>query len=316
MKLYINTKQLAEINVCINEEIELHSVSILKQPQNNSLIFINKKSKDVDNIKNIKNSLIIAYLSIFKDYDELLFSENIVFLIDNPRLCFIKVLTKMVNYNKIKNYETDFLDLGFSRYVHKNTKIHDSVIIEANVTIDSNVEINKGSIISSGSHIKENVIIGEDCFIGSGTVIGNQGFGAERDHDDKIYMMPHIGGVIIKNRVVIGCNTTIVAGTITPTVIANEVKIDDLVLVAHNCNIEKSVIICGGSFLGGSVSIGEKCWIGIGSIVHQSTIIEANATLGIGSVVRRNVKQGTTVIGNPAQKLSKHIELTRKLRKL
>jgi UDP-3-O-[3-hydroxymyristoyl] glucosamine N-acyltransferase len=222
----------------------------------------------------------------------------------------------MIVQKGVVDLQNDYLDLGFSRYVHKSAQLHDSVVIEANVTIGERVKIKKGTVLKSGVVIKSNVSIGEHCSIGSGTIIGNSGFGAERDLDDRIYMMPHVGGVIIKDRVYVGSNTTIVAGTIEPTFIDNEVKIDDLSVIAHNCHIQKSVIVCGGSSIGGSVLIGERSWIGSGAIILQSTKIGSDVTIGIGGVVRRNLKDKIVVLGNPAEKLSSYIAIKRKLNKI
>lgn len=316
MNLHLKKKALLKFDIKRNEDLYLKGVSTLKSPNNQTLVFIKKRASDVENLKKVKSCFIIAYNDVLSDYDKETFKNHELLVVENPRLVFIKVLTEMMsNYEKTIE-DKDYLDHGLSRYIHKSAKVHKSVIIRPDVVIDSNVEIKKNTILNSGVHIKSNVIIGEDCAIGSGTVIGNQGFGAERDVDGKIYMMPHIGGVTIGDRVFIGSNTTIVSGTINPTIIKAEVKIDDLSVIAHNCIINRSVILCGGSSLGGSVEVGDCSWIGSATVVKQSVKIGSNVTTGIGSVVMRNIKSGETVLGNPSEEISKFMGNKRKLRKL
>ena len=62
--------------------------------------------------------------------------------------------------------------------------------------------------------------------------------------DEKgIFDLPHVGRVIIGDRVSIGSQTTIDRGFVGDTILEHDVKIDNLVQVAHN------VIIGSGSML-------------------------------------------------------------------
>lgn len=49
------------------------------------------------------------------------------------------------------------------------------------------------------------------------------------------------------------------------------------------------------------ISIGDNVWIGGRTGILKGVIIGENAIIGFGSVVRENVPEGSTVIGNPAQ---------------
>jgi acetyltransferase-like isoleucine patch superfamily enzyme len=60
----------------------------------------------------------------------------------------------------------------------------------------------------------------------------------------------------------------------------------------------------GGNLINGDVTIGDKCLIGAGAIIRPGKQIANYSVVGIGSVVIRNVNEGATVFGNPAQKIS------------
>ncbi len=141
------------------------------------------------------------------------------------------------------------------------------------------------------------VEIGENLKCAPGTVIGSDGFGYERDYDG-YFLMPHLGSVIIGDNVEVGANTVIDRGTFSHTRIGSGTKIDNLVHVAHNCQIGENVMIVAGTSLGGSVTIEDDVWLGINSTVMQGVTIGKRATIGIGAVVLRDVEPGQTIVGH------------------
>ena len=145
------------------------------------------------------------------------------------------------------------------------------------------------------------------CFRGffrkPGVVIGGPGFGFEYDENNIPIHFPHTGEVIIGDNVYIGANSTVDRATIDATIIEDDVKIDNLVHVAHNCIIRRNTLLTAGTILSGGVIIGEKSWLSPNSTVHQKVKIGNNCTIGMGAVVLRKVKDETTVFGNPAYKV-------------
>ncbi len=57
----------------------------------------------------------------------------------------------------------------------------------------------------------------------------------------------------------------------------------------------------GSASINGDVTIGNNVLIGCGAIIHPGKKVGDDAVVGMGSVVFRNVKARTTVIGNPAK---------------
>ena len=112
--------------------------------------------------------------------------------------------------------------------------------------------------------------------------------------------MPHFGSVVIGDNVDIGANTTIERGTIDDTVIENGVKIDDLCQISHNVHIGENTNIITNTSIYGSVNIGKNCYIAT-SIIRNQLKIGDNVTIGMGSVVVKDIQDGSLVFGNPAK---------------
>ena len=163
---------------------------------------------------------------------------------------------------------------------------------------------NDSNLVYVGSCVyREHVIIGENCKIKPGAVLGYEGFGFERDEEGVPFRIPHIGKVNIGDNVEIGANTVIARGTVNDTIIEDNVKIDDMVFIAHNCKIGKNTLIIAGSIICGSVIIGKNCWIGAGCCIKEKVVIGDGAIIGIGAIVIKDVPAGVTIAGMKAQSL-------------
>jgi UDP-3-O-[3-hydroxymyristoyl] glucosamine N-acyltransferase len=93
-------------------------------------------------------------------------------------------------------------------------------------------------------------------------VIGADGFGFAPDEKNVYHKIPQIGNVEIGNHVEIGANATIDRATVGSTRIKDGVKLDNLVHLAHNVEIEKNTVIAAQAGVAGSTKIGENGMIG------------------------------------------------------
>ncbi len=85
----------------------------------------------------------------------------------------------------------------------------------------------------------------------SGSVIGEMGFGFERDEAGIPLRMAHLESVEIGNRVEIGSLNTVCRGTLNSTVIEDDVKTDDHVHIAHNCRVRRGAMLTAAVVLSG-----------------------------------------------------------------
>jgi UDP-3-O-[3-hydroxymyristoyl] glucosamine N-acyltransferase LpxD len=193
-------------------------------------------------------------------------------------------------------------NIDFEKYykIFETEGIAESEIIHLNVYIGPKTTFLANTVVYSNVSIIGNTTIHANCTIGPNTVIGNQGFGGEWYENNKIIMMPHVGGVIIEKNVRIGTSNTIVAGTINPTKVGAFTKFDDHVHFAHNCKTGEACFITACAQFSGRVTLGDRVWIGPNCSLMQGISIGNDAVIGLGSVVTKDVPIGTKVAGNPA----------------
>lgn len=185
-------------------------------------------------------------------------------------------------------------------------KIHHTVRVGRNTVIENGVEIGEGTRIGSCVVIQSGTRIGRHCVIKSGAVIGEPGFGFERDENRRPLKMLHLGGVRVGDHVEIGALCTVVRGALGDTVLEDYVKLDDHVHVAHNCHIGEGAMLTACVELSGSVKVGKNVWLAPNCSVVQKVTLGDDCFIGIGSVVARAVEPGTKVFGNPAKRLVSH----------
>jgi UDP-3-O-[3-hydroxymyristoyl] glucosamine N-acyltransferase len=213
-----------------------------------------------------------------------------IIISENPRLDFIKALDLLVR------------EIGFATW-------NSPPVIDPTAVIGQNVVIENGCIIGAHVVIEHNVVlhagtrIGEYSRVRSCTSVGGDGFGFERLEDDIPLRFPHLGGVLIGNHVEIGSCSAIARGTLSDTVIEDNVKIDNLVHVAHNCLIKSGAFVVACAELSGGVEVGRNAWVAPNSCTHQKIVIGDYALVGLGAVVTKDVPERTVFAGNPAKKI-------------
>jgi len=200
-------------------------------------------------------------------------------------------------YESMKPKKTGVDPLAF---VSKTAKIGENVYIAPFAYIGDNVTIGDGSRIFPHVTIYEGCRIGKNVTIHAGTVIGADGFGFAPSQDgyDKI---PQIGIVIIEDNVEIGANTCIDRSTMGQTIIHKGVKLDNLIQVAHNCEIGENTVMSAQAGMAGSTKIGSWCMVG-GQAGFAGHIQVADKTfVGAQCGVISNTKgNGEQLIGSPA----------------
>lgn len=208
----------------------------------------------------------------------------------NPQESIAKIITLVKSSCDFK-YLYDSLGIAPSVTMGKN------VVIENNVTIGENTVIEHNVVIHSGTKI------GANCIIRSNAAIGGQGYGFYTSNKGILENFPSLGGVVIGDNVEIGYGCAIVKGTINNTVLHDNVKLDNLIHIAHDCNIGKGSTITAGVSLCGYVRIGQNTRLAPQATVKQRTSIGSNVIVGLGAVVTKNIEDNAIVAGNPARVL-------------
>lgn len=120
----------------------------------------------------------------------------------------------------------------------------------------------------------------------------------------RLPVLIHPDAVVSKN-VMIGKGTVVMAGTvINPSAMIGEgCIINTCASIDHDCDISNYVHVSVGAHLAGTVSIGERTWIGMGAVVSNNLNITTDCIIGAGSVVIRNLDESGTYVGSPAKRI-------------
>ncbi len=231
--------------------------------------------------------------------------------VKNPRLVFARVIAQFYQpYRRPPGiHPKAFVDpsatigkdvaIGPNAVVHERAVIGDRVCIHANSVIYPDVIIGTDTVLHASCVIHERSQIGANCIIHSGAVIGSEGFGFVPTAEGWEKM--HQAGIaVLEDGVEIGTNSTVDRAALGETRVGKNTKIDNMVHIAHGCQIGEAVAMAGqvgmagGTIVGdhvilaGQVGIANKAKIGDGAV--------ASAQAGITS----NVPPGAIVSGSPA----------------
>ncbi len=193
----------------------------------------------------------------------------------------------------------------------------DSVVVEPGVVLGQGVRIGKGSRIGANTVLGPGVQIGRNCDIGpnvtvrfallgdrvkiyAGARLGEAGFGAAGGASGPVDV-PQLGRVIVQDGVTIGANTCIDRGAFDDTVIGENTKIDNLVMIGHNCVIGRNCLIAGHAGISGSVTVGDGVMFGGKAGVGDHIKIGDGARVAAGAGVLADIPGGETWSGYPAK---------------
>lgn len=275
-------------------DLAIEGFSQLSAPQPHTVVFAKKHTPDFAAILNIHPN-ILAIVS--PDYEGTLNCSHL--LSPNPRLDYIKTLSH------------------FFAPAPPAAGIHPTAVVEEGAAIGKNVFIGAGCYVSGQSVIGDNcllhprvvlynqVILGRNCELKSGVVLGQEGFGFERDTDGTPLHFPHFGNVVVGDNVFIGSNSTVERATLGSTRIDNDVKIDDLVQIGHNSHIGAGSMITVGAVVCGGAVLGERSYLAPHVCVKEKVTVGRGGFAGLGAVVIRDIAEETVVVGNPAKPIEK-----------
>lgn len=201
-------------------------------------------------------------------------------------------------------------------YIGRNVKVGDHVKIYPHVYVGDNVTIGDGTILYSGVKIYDDTVIGRRCILHSGAVVGSDGFGFAPQKDGSYKKIPQIGNVILEDDVEIGANTTIDCGTMGSTILRKGVKLDNLIMIAHNCEVGDHTVMAALTGLAGTSKVGKNCkFAGQVGLAGHLTIGD-NVQIGAQSGVSKNVRSNEIILGSPAFDYKQAIRMYTVLRNL
>jgi UDP-3-O-[3-hydroxymyristoyl] glucosamine N-acyltransferase len=172
-------------------------------------------------------------------------------------------------------------------------------LLHARVTLYADVRVGPDCVLHSGVVLREGSVLGEGVILQPGVIVGGDGFGYVFDESGGWERVPHVGRVVLEDGVEVGANTTIDRATLGETRIRKGSKLDNLVMVGHNCELGESVIVAGQSGFSGSVTVGDRVLV-MGQVgVAGHLEVGEGAFLGARAGVSSDVRPGSRVWGTP-----------------
>ena len=199
--------------------------------------------------------------------------------------------------------------------VHPSAVVASGASVAADASIGPLCAIQGNAVIGPGAVLGPHCIIGEHCVVGAqsqlvarvtlvrdvtlgkrvivhpGAVIGADGFGIAFDRKHWI-KVPQLGGVRIGDDCEIGANTTIDRGTLENTVLEQDVRLDNLIQIAHNVHIGAHTAMAGCAAVAGSTTIGRYCLIGGGAGIVGHLTIADHVTVTARALVTHSIRAG------------------------
>ena len=190
--------------------------------------------------------------------------------------------------------------------IHPGAVIMDGVQIGAgsvifpNVTVMENVCIGENVTVYPNVTIYENTVVGDRSIIHAGAVLGGFGFGYKSDNG-KHLLSAQLGNVVLGEDVEVGANSTIDRGTYDSTTIGKGTKLDNLVMVGHNCSIGEYNLLCSQVGIAGSSQTGNRVIMAGQVGVADHLTIGDNALVGAQAGLMHDVDPDQVVFGTPAK---------------
>ncbi|HEY6565277.1 MAG TPA: UDP-3-O-(3-hydroxymyristoyl)glucosamine N-acyltransferase, partial [Pirellulaceae bacterium] len=161
--------------------------------------------------------------------------------------------------------ESARLEAGVTIYPHafvgQNVIIGPGTTLHAGVTILDGCRLGSGVTVFPRAVLYEDTIVGDHTIIHANAVLGAYGFGYELV-DGQHVLSAQLGNVELGDHVEVGAGTTIDRGTFGPTRIGSGTKIDNLVMIGHNCQIGRHNLLCGQVGIAGSCATGDYVVMG------------------------------------------------------
>uniref|UniRef100_A0A7C2JYU2 UDP-3-O-acylglucosamine N-acyltransferase n=1 Tax=Schlesneria paludicola TaxID=360056 RepID=A0A7C2JYU2_9PLAN len=233
-------------------------------------------------------------------------------VVDDPHAAFLKIVPKFRPHRPRparglapSAVISPTATIGPDCWIGPHVSIGDGVVIGQGCDIHPGVVIGDGCQIGNHVTLHPNVVLYADAIIGdrviihAGAVIGADGFGY-RFRDGKFEKVPQLGWVHIQADAEIGACTTIDRGAIGATVIGEGTKIDNLVQIAHNCEIGRHNVFASQVGLAGSCSTGDYVRLGGQVGVKDHVRMNTGCAIGAKGGVHKDIPAGETWIGYPA----------------
>ncbi len=202
----------------------------------------------------------------------------------------------------------DGVSIHAGAVVLDGVRIGSGTVIFPNVTVMENCQIGSNCKLFPNCVLYENTVVGDRVVLHAGAVVGAWGFGYESSRQGH-RISAQLGNVVLEDDVELGANTTIDRGTFDSTVIGEGTKMDDQVMVGHNCRIGKHNLFCSQVGIAGSCRTGDFVVMGGQVGLGDHLTIGDRVSIGAKSGLMHDVESGQRVMGIPARPIRQAMQI-------
>ncbi len=280
------------------EDIEIDGIHTLSEATPTQLSFFNDTKYEAQLPLTRAGAVLIA-----EKYVALLPETAVALITDEPYLKLAeasRLFASALSTQSEAPWQGEGCDIDASVRFGKNVTLGDNVTILAGCYLGDDVVVGDNTLLHPNVTLYHGTKIGSDCIVHSGTVIGCDGYGfahTKRGEHVKIYQNGH---VIIEDHVEIGANCTIDRAVFGATIIRKGTKLDNLIQIAHNCDVGEHSLMAAQVGLAGSTTLGRNVVMGGQSATAGHLEVGAFATIAGKGGVTKSLEGGKTYAGFPA----------------
>jgi UDP-3-O-[3-hydroxymyristoyl] glucosamine N-acyltransferase len=191
-------------------------------------------------------------------------------------------------------------DIDVSVCFGENVILGDNVTLMAGVYVGDNVKIDSNTLINPNVTLYHGTQVGKSCIIHSGTVLGCDGYGFAHTKAGEHVKIYQNGNVVVEDHVEIGANCAIDRAVFGTTYIRKGTKLDNLIQIAHNCDVGEHSLFAAQVGLAGSSTLGRNVVMGGQSATAGHLEIGDFATVAGKGGVTKSLEGGKMYAGFPA----------------
>jgi len=186
-----------------------------------------------------------------------------------------------------------FAVIGKGVRIGARSIIHPHAVIYPFASLGTDCEVHASAVI------REYTELGNYCVIQPGAVIGGDGFGYIPDKEIGHRQVPHSGKVVFEDYVDVGANSCIDRAMLGETRLGRSVKVDNQVMIGHNCQIGERTLMVSQVGISGSVKVGRDVVFAGKSSTRDHITIGDNVKVAGKTGITKSVDSNKTVAGYP-----------------
>ena len=297
-----------------DKDIEITGLHTLTEATSSQISFFNDK-RYINQLSTTKAGAVL----IDKQYADLLPQTTVALITDEPYLKLAlasKLFAHKIETKTAHPHMGSGCDIDKRVRFGKDVTLGDNVIIMAGAYIGDGVTIGSDTLIYPNVTIYHGSSIGSNCIIHAGTVIGSDGYGfahTKRGEHIKIYQN---GNTVIEDEVEIGANCVVDRAVFGTTYIRKGTKLDNLIQIAHNCDVGEHSLMASQVGLAGSTTTGRNLVMGGQSGTAGHLHIGDFVTIAGKGGVTKSLDSGKTYAGFPAIEHKRWLKLQAKISSL